>query len=320
MDGIYTELKKWAHVRVNSPMAKHTTFQIGGSVDYLVEVENNEKMVEILNFVNSEGIDYFLLGGGSNLLWQDDPWTGVVLKINNTTCQIEGETIVASAGVPLALVVMTAVKQGFTGLEWAAGIPGTVGGAVRGNAGAVDSDTGRSLAWVEVWRNGEVCRLLPDECGFTYRDSIFKHNSDVVVRAAYRLFLGDRRLVLEKMQRITKERQGKYPAQPSAGSFFKNIPLAMWQGDNAQLPPTFLKTEMVPAGWVNERNGLKGYAVGGAMVSHEHGNFLINTGGATQADMLLVVEEVLKRAYTNFGVTLEPEVHLVGSGAAQFIP
>jgi UDP-N-acetylmuramate dehydrogenase len=113
--------------------------------------------------------------------------------------------------------------------------------------------------------------------------------------------LGDRRLVLEKMQRITKERQGKYPAQPSAGSFFKNIPLAMWQGDSAQLPPTFLKTEMVPAGWVNEKNGLKGYAVGGAMVSHEHGNFLINTGGATQADVLLVVA-------SDTGVTLDREL------------
>lgn len=292
-------------------MSKYTTFHIGGSVQFLIEVKETEKLIELLNFLSGEGVPFFILGGGSNVLWQDDEWEGVVVKLETRNVKLETQAIVAEAGASFAAVVMSAVQQNLAGLEWAAGMPGTVGGAVRGNAGAMESDTSKSIEKIEVWRDGEVIVLQPEECAYGYRDSAFKQNTDVVLRAWFKTRPGDKIALLQTMQAIIKGRNGKYPAAPSAGSFFKNIDLNTWPGDKTKLPAKFLETGKVPAGWINEQNGLKGYAVGGAKVSNEHGNFLINFDKATQADILAVVEEVQKRVYDTFGTQLEPEVQIM---------
>jgi UDP-N-acetylmuramate dehydrogenase len=292
-------------------MSKYTTLHIGGPVQFLIEVAETEKLVALLAFLAGEGIVCHLLGGGSNMLWQDAEFEGVVIKVRSSKSEVRGDTLSVDAGTSLATAVTTAIKHNLDGLVWAAGVPGTVGGAVRGNAGAMDSDTGKTLKSVDVWRNGEVITLKPETCGFSYRDSVFKHSSDIILSATYQLVPGDKAVMMKRMADFLKQRAGKYPALPSAGSFFKNVSFADWKGDVTKLPEHFVKTQKVPAGWINEQNGLKGYRVGGAMLSKEHGNFIVNVDKATQADVLAVVDEIQHRAYTNFGITLEPEVVIV---------
>lgn len=305
------KLSEFGTVRSGQSMSKYTTLHIGGVVEYMVEVDSAERLAALLSFATGEGVPYVLLGGGSNMLWQDVAFEGIVIKPMGSAPQIQGDTMTVYAGCSLATAVTTAIKNGLDGLVWAAGVPGTVGGAVRGNAGAMDSDTARSLKSVEVWRDGETITLAPDACGFSYRDSFFKHSSDVIISARYQLVSGDKTAMMKRMMDFLKQRNGKYPSLPSAGSFFKNLDFKDWKGDIGALPEHFFVARKIPAGWINEKNGLKGHRVGGAMVSKEHGNFIVNVDNATQADVLALVEEINHRAYTTFGVTLEPEVVIV---------
>lgn len=312
MDSLYTTLKQFGHVKPNAALAKLTTFHIGGQVLFLTQVTETEKMVQLLNFLTGEGIPYFILGGGSNIVWQDEPFEGVVIKVASCKLQVASDRVIADSGAPLAAVVTNFMQNSFSGMEWAAGVPGTVGGAVRGNAGAMDSDISRSVEKIMVWRDGEVIELKSEECGYGYRESVFKHNQDIILQAVYKTKPGDKKEILKQIQENIKGRNGKYPAKPSAGSFFKNVDFKDWKGGLSKLPEHFAKTQKVPAGWINEQNGLKGFQIGGAMISKEHGNFLINfTNEATQADVIALKEEAQKRAMENFGVELEPEVVIV---------
>ena len=193
------------------------------------------------------------------------------------------------------------------------GVPGTVGGAVRGNAGAMGCDTKEVIKAVEVWSDGEIITCGREECGFAYRESVFKHSKDVILKVFFELKPGDKAQILATMQRHLKQRIGKYPPYPSAGSLFKNIKLEKWPGDKTKLPPLFLERGTVPVGWIVEQIGVKGFTVGGAKVSDEHGNFIINFNKATQKDVLAVVEEVQKRVYNTFGVQLDPEVEIISN-------
>jgi UDP-N-acetylmuramate dehydrogenase len=305
------KLSEFGELKHGVAMSNYTTLHIGGPVQFLIEVTETEKLLSLLVFLTGEGIAYHLLGGGSNVLWQDAGFEGVVIKVRSSKSEVRGDTLCVDAGTPLATAVTTAIKHNLDKLVWAAGVPGTVGGAVRGNAGAMDSDTGKTLKSVDVWRNGEVITLKPETCGFSYRDSVFKHSSDIILSATYQLVPGDKVVMMRRMADFLKQRTGKYPALPSAGSFFKNVSFADWKGEISKLPEHFAKAQKVPAGWISEQNGLKGYRVGGAMLSKEHGNFIVNVDNALQADVLAVVDEIQHRAYTNFGITLEPEVVII---------
>ena len=311
MAALYENLKRYGKVKVNAPLARLTTFKIGGPARFFVEVINREKLVELLNFLSGAGEDFFIIGGGSNVLLPDDGIEGVVIKYRGAAVAVAGTTLVAESGALLGAVVTAAPAHRLSGLEWAAGIPGTVGGAVRGNAGAAGGDIARSMDKVTVWRDGEVVELARAECGFGYRESIFKHSQAVVLSARFALVSGDPAKSLKAMQEIVKKRAGHYPPLPSAGSFFKNVPLKDWPGDRSELPPEFVAAGRVPAGLITEQLGLKGLARGGAMLSREHGNFLINFQNATQADVLAVVEEVKDKVYTTYGIVLEEEVRVV---------
>jgi len=311
MDSIYTQLKQFGHVRTNVPLFKYTTFRIGGLARFLVETTETEKLVGLLNFLSEEGIEYFVLGGGSNVIFSDDEFEGVVIKIMSSKQQVSDNIIEAEAGVWLGTIVNLANQNSLSGMEWAAGIPGTVGGAVRGNAGAMGKDTASSISRVEVWRDGEILELSKQECEFNYRESIFKNNKDVVLRAWFELVKGDKSKILELVQKYLKQRQGKFPAFPSAGSFFKNVKLDRWLGDKDFLPELYRQRGTVPVGWLVEQVGMKGFGIGDAQVSEQHGNFIINKKSATQSDILAVVEKVKEAVYNKFGVELEEEVEIV---------
>ncbi|OGH84751.1 MAG: UDP-N-acetylenolpyruvoylglucosamine reductase [Candidatus Magasanikbacteria bacterium RIFOXYA2_FULL_44_8] len=311
MDSLYKQLKNFGAVKINVPMSKHTTFNIGGPAHLYVVVEETTKLVGLLNFLSGEGVMYFILGGGSNLLFADDEYEGTVIKIATDKIAASGDTIIVDAGVALGAVVNLATQNSLAGLEWAAGIPGTVGGAVRGNAGAFGGATADSLEKIIVWRDGEVLELAPSECEFGYRDSAFKHNEDVILSAVFKMVVGDKQKILAKFQENVKYRSTRFPPYPCAGSFFKNLDLANYVGDKSILPEKFLQVGKVGAAWFIEQAGMKGSAHGGAKVSDEHANFIVNWNNATQSDVLIVVEKVKEAVYNKFGVELEPEVQIV---------
>lgn len=311
-DQLYNDLKNYGQVKTNVPLSKFTTFQIGGPARFLVEVTETEKLIELLNYLTGAGEPYFILGGGSNLLMPDNGFDGVVIKIAINKIEAkEGGVITAAAGTPLASVVNTASKNELTGMEWAIGIPGTVGGAVRGNAGAMGKETANNLKSITVWQDGEIKEISAADCGFHYRGSNFKNNGAVILSATFVLKPGTKNEIMQTMQGYIKQRTGRYPQSPSAGSFFQNINIADWPGDVNELPELFRERGKVPVGWVMEQCGLKGHTVGGAKISDEHGNFLINFQNATQADVLKVVEEASTQVYNRFKVNLEPEVEII---------
>ena len=296
---------------MNESLAKHTTFKIGGQARFFVIVEDREKTIELLNFLSGEGIEYFILGGGSNLLLPDKGFDGVVVKIKNEKIKMENDEIEAEAGAQIGSVLTLTLKHNLTGMEWAAGVPGTVGGAVRGNAGAFGSDMASNVDRVEVWRDGEVVNLSKEECDFKYRSSGLKNDGSIILRVWFKFLAGDRHEIMAKVQKNLQARQGKFPPFPSAGCFFKNVKLDKWSGKKEELPPLFLERGTVPSGWLVEQAGCGGLVSGGAKVDAGHCNFVINIGNATQADILKLVEIVKEKVYNKFGVELEQEVEII---------
>jgi len=311
MDEIYKKLKDFGKVKLNEPMSKHTTFRIGGLAKYFVIVDSTDKLVELLNYLSGEGVEYYILGGGSNILFQDDEYDGVVIKVKSHNLKISVQTIEVESGVLLGQVMGLAMQNELTGMEWSAGIPGTIGGAVRGNAGAYGQSTSDSLQKVEVWKDGEVVEFTKDECKFFYRGSIFKKDKNLVVlRAWFKFNPGDKKEILKKVQEIIKGRQGKFPPSPSAGCFFTNVELKDWTGDKTELPPLFVERGKVPAGWIIDQLDFKGKELGGASVGTEHCNFIVNKNDATQADVVNLMEKIKEKVYNKFGVELQTEVEI----------
>lgn len=314
MNQFYQKLKEFGRVKTNEPLAKHVTIKIGGPARFFISVNKTDLLAGLLNYLKNEDINYLILGGGSNLLISDEGYDGLVINIssNETPKVAPAENkfdLEIDAGLSFGAVVNFAAQNSWQGLAWGIGIPGTMGGAARGNAGAMGMDTSRVLQWVEVWRDGEILKLSAAECGYGYRDSNFKHNQDIILRACLRLEAGDKQVIMAKMREYLKQR--KHTPFPSAGSFFKNVKLAKWTGDKKDLPELFLQRGMVPVGWMTEQLGLRGLSVGGAKISDEHGNYIVNFNHATQADVLSLVEEIKQRVYNKFGVELEPEVQIV---------
>jgi len=325
MDNFYQQLKNYGKVKLNEPLSKHTTFKIGGKAKFLVIVDDNDKLVSLLNYLSAEGREYFILGGGSNLLMPDEDLDSVVIKLHNTKYTtaskappgrgcggiIHNTNLELEAGVQLGTVVGLASKHSLSGVEWGIGIPGTVGGAVRGNAGAMGEAISNILEKVEIWRDGEILTLSNKECNFGYRHSVFKNNNDVILRVYLKLQSGNKQEIMALMQKNIKQRTCRIPTQPSPGCYFKNIRLEDWSGDNSDFPESFYKYGKVSAGWLIEQAGGKGLKKGDAIVSDIHSNTIINIGNATQADVLNLVEEIKEKVYNRFRVELEEEVEIV---------
>lgn len=313
MDALQKELKRFGTVKNNVSLSNFTTFQVGGPARYLVIAKDTDRLIKLLNFLSDRKEKYLVMGGGSNLLLPDDGYPGVVIKIRTEKISYNknNHTIIADSGALLGQVLNLALQKSRSGFEWAAGIPGTVGGAVRGNAGAMGLDTARNVDKVVAYRDKKIVELPNSECRFTYRGSIFKQNKDVILQACFKTEPGETAQIKRQMKQYLRLRADKFPSYPSAGSFFKNIKMEKWRGDKAALPPLFLKRGSVPVGWLMEQVDMRGYTAGGAMVAREHGNFIINYKNAKQKDILQIVEEAKNRVYNKFGIELEPEVEII---------
>lgn len=279
------------------PMSRHTTFQIGGAAEIFVQPRNLGAFMTALQAARESGLPLTVIGRGSNLLVRDEGVPGVVL----CTCgmngvRVEGRHVIAEAGASMAQLAQAALRAGLTGAEFAAGIPGTVGGGVFMNAGAYDGQMA-DIVTRSVFMDGEggSRSLTGEEHAFGYRASAYKQHPDwVIIEAECVLKPGDPAEIRAKMDDFARRRREKQPLNfPSAGSTFK-------------------RPEGYFAGRLIEDAGLKGASVGGAQVSEKHAGFVINHGGATCADVTALIEHIQKIVLEQFGVKLECEVRLIG--------
>lgn len=291
------KLGEQVEILVAEPMKNHTTFRIGGPADALALPKTPEEVAEVVHFCHEHAQPYYVLGNGSNLLVSDEGYRGLVLQLyrNFNDIQVNGETITVQSGAMLAAVARTAYQTGLTGLEFASGIPGTIGGAVVMNAGAYGGEMKNVLKEVTVLtKEGEVLVIPAKALELGYRTSVIPKNGWIVLGAVLQLKKGEQEQILARMEELKEQRITKQPLDlPSAGSTFK-------------------RPEGYFAGKLIMDAGLRGFTVGGAQVSEKHCGFVVNRGNATAADVWELICEVKRRVKEMTGVELEPEVKLLG--------
>lgn len=285
------------NICLQEPMAGHTTFRIGGPADCLVELESEEQLIRVQNYLNKIELPYFILGNGSNLLVSDEGYRGVVLRIGPgmNRISVNGCELTAEAGATMAQVARAAMEHGLTGLEFASGIPGTVGGGVVMNAGAYDGEMSQVVKQVRVVSHtGESMELDNETMEFGYRKSSIREYCFIVTKVVFQLQTGEREQIKAKMEELAARRREKQPLEyPSAGSTFKR-PCGHF------------------AGKLIMDAGLRGYQCGGAKVSEKHCGFVVNAGGATAKDVRRLIQDVQEIIQDKFNVNLETEVLFLG--------
>ncbi len=291
------------HVFPEEPMAKHITFRVGGPAEWFVLVDTAEQLQQIIALSKEEEVPYYIIGNGSDLLVSDSGVRGVVIRLAGEFEEITAREIVnegrcnicAGAGVMLASLALRAGKKGFTGLEFANGIPGTVGGAVLMNAGAYGGEIKDTIVAADVMtKDGEIRRLEKEELQLSYRHSAMMESGDIVLKAYFVLTVRPKLQIFAVMESYRKARQEKQPLEyPSAGSTFK-------------------RPEGYFAGKLIQDAGLSGCRIGGAMVSTKHAGFVINAGGATAKEVYELIQHIRNTVKDKFQVELEPEVRFLG--------
>ena len=306
------------HIRKQEPLSRHTSFGIGGPADMFVEVAGPLEIAESIELALREKVPYFVIGGGTNILFADAGYRGLVIKIADGGIAVRGPVIEAGAGISLKRITETARDQSLAGMANLAGIPGSLGGAVRGNAGAFGTEIGGLVRSVKVFNKdtGMVRELSTEACGFAYRESLFKKQVELIILSAEILLTpGDKGIISSEMERIIALRESKHAQSAKcAGSFFMN-PVVKDEKLREEFtrdtgaPP---KDEKLPAGWLIDHVGLRGKHVGGARVSDQHANYIINTGGATAEDVIILVSLIKRRVRDDLRVQLKEEVQMVG--------
>ena len=292
----YTEEK---NISLQEPMAAHTTFRVGGPADCLLEIHDKEELKKICRYLRLASVPFFVMGNGSNLLVSDKGFRGVILQIcqGMNEIRVEGRRIIAQAGATLAQTARAAMEHGLTGLEFASGIPGTVGGGVVMNAGAYGGEMSQVIKSVEVLSpEGEFWTLDNETMEFGYRKSSIRGHEYVVTEAEFELQEGDQAQIKAVMEGLNAKRREKQPLEyPSAGSTFKR-------------PEGYFAGELIM------KAGLRGFRIGGAQVSEKHCGFIVNTkpGETRAAEIMAVIRKTRETVREKFDVELEPEVVFVG--------
>lgn len=279
------------------PMTKHTSFHIGGPAELMAQPQSEAELQSLLLKAAEAAVPVTLVGNGSNLLVRDKGIRGLVIKLGSMLrdIKVSGNVLTFGSGVSLAQASKKAAELGLSGMEFAVGIPGSIGGAVYMNAGAYDGEMSKVVKSVRVMdAAGEVSELSAGELDFGYRHSALQGSGKIVTSVTVELSAGDKQAIAEKMADFSNRRITKQPLElPSAGSMFKR-------------PPGYF------AGTLIDQTGLKGYTVGGAQVSTKHAGFVVNIGGATAADVLQLISDVQAKVFAAHGVHLEPEVLVLG--------
>lgn len=319
-----------AGVQENMPLAPYTTYKLGGPARYFFVAKNNEGVRKAVTAAAELNLPIFILGGGSNILVSDNGFSGMVIKMANKELTIAGNKIKAEAGALLGQAVSLALKNSLSGLEWAAGIPGTVGGAVRGNAGAFGQSISDNILKVQALKisntQAETINMTKEECKFTYRESIFKRGDNLIVLGVeLELKAGDQATIKQRMLDCVQRRSCSHPKYPSAGCSFKNIIVTDEIREKIRkIDPSGEKkikggpghgagASKIGAGWFIDQAGLKGYKIGGVQVSDEHANFVVKVDDTARAEhAVMLISYVKQQVRDKFGVQLQEEVQYVG--------
>lgn len=286
------------NIYINEPMSKHTSFKIGGPAECFIKVKNIEQLRNILEYAKKENIKLTIIGNGSNILVSDQGIQGIVLKIDIEKLEekIEDEKIILTvgSGVKLGALAQKCLKEEITGLEFASGIPGTIGGAIRMNAGAHGSemkDIVKTVTYMD--RNTEIHKITNEQAEFEYRKSLFVNSDYIILETEIQLKKGKLEEIKEKMEEYANYRKEKQPIEyPSAGSTFK-------RGKD------FITAKLI------DECGLKGYQIGGAQISEKHAGFIINKENATAKDVIELMEYTKEQVYNKFGKIIEQEIEII---------
>jgi UDP-N-acetylmuramate dehydrogenase len=301
----------------NEPMSKHTNFRIGGRAKWFVEVRSIDELRATRSVATENGMKFVIVGGGSNILVNDNGFDGIVIQIAMRAYEIRGTNIKAQAGVLSSALARATAAVGLKGLEWAGALPGTVGGAVRGNAGCFGGQMGDFVESVEVLRGADIVEIPKNELSFGYRDSIFKHNNDIILSVSFELQEGNAEELKMILDDVLMKRKAQQPlGASSAGCLFKNVDVSDEElaklGTKLDIPEQMISSHRIAAGWLVEELGLKGVKIGGAQVSDLHGNFILNNGTATADNIVQLASLIKTRARDEYGIMLEEEIEYVG--------
>lgn len=283
------------NIFIDEPMKKHTSFKIGGVADIFIKVKSVQELQYIIEVAKKENILVTIIGNGSNLLVKDNGIRGIVIMLNMDKIEIENTIVTVEAGVKLGFLAQKLLKEELTGFEFAAGIPGSIGGAVRMNAGAYGGEMKDIIVETKcLTPSGEIVTLSNEEQKFSYRYSIFTENRYIVLETKIKLQKGNKDEIKAKMDDYAQQRKEKQPISlPSAGSIFKR------------------GTDFVTAKVIDEC-GLKGFSIGDAQVSTKHAGFVVNNGNATAEDVLKLIEHVQKVVLEKTGKKIELEIEVLG--------
>jgi len=309
-------------IKQNISLKNYTTFKIGGKVEYFAEVKNLQELKKIIQWAEDNHLSFFILGNGSNILFSDEGYQGIIIKIKSSSIKKINQTVVlVDAGLHLGEFLNKCVQNQWRGFEWMAGIPGTIGGAIYGNAGAFGNEMKNFVKKV-ITLNPQSCKIkhyLLSQCKFGYRESIFKKNQEIILASELRLKKGNRskiqKMIQENWQYKLQHQMFKYP---SAGSVFKNIivketpyqkmynakkQLVKIQGEEIQV-----KRRKISAGWFIEKCGLKGKIRGGAKIADFHANVIINVKNARADDILHLIKLIKDKVWKKFKIKLQEEI------------
>lgn len=310
------------YIKEHIPLAPYTVYQIGGPARFFVDARNAGELEEAVRFAAERKIRFFILGAGSNVLISDNGFDGLVIRMVGGEISVDGERIVADAGVRMASAVARSAKERLTGFEWAIGIPGTIGGSVRGNAGCFGGEMRDVVEKVSIFdiNTAKSYTLNALRCRFRYRDSIFKRRPEwIIFSATLALKRGDAKKIQTEIRRISGERSAHQDiGAQSCGCIFKNV---VWPHRNEEKEmllkkfpelSRFEERETIPAAFLIESVGLKGYARGRVEISRRHANFFLNTGGATAENVRFLIQYAKEAVRRKYGVCLEEEIQYLG--------
>lgn len=303
-------------VRGNVALKSFTTLKVGGPAELFAVANTADELAALAQFSQERGKPFTVVGGGSNLLPSDRGVAGLTILNRSARIDLYGDEIVADAGAPFQEVFLKAAQAGLNGLQFAVGIPGSLGGALVSNAGAYRSNISALVIEIEIVENGKRQWVPADWMKFEYRNSILRKPGApkvAMIRVRMKLVPGDRKKIYDDAREWQRQRIRKQPPMASAGSFFKNVEDPAFALTVVGLPDALREAGVVPAGYLIEGTGLKGHRLGGAMLGKRHANFILNTGGATAWEIWSLAQYAKTMVQAKYGVELEEEVLRIGN-------
>lgn len=313
--------KQFSQIIEHELLSKHTNLRIGGPATLFFSAPAPGDLVDAVSLARRKGVTWAVLGGGSNMLVSDDGFDGLVIQPAFREIKLRQQTATVEAGAITSNVARQTAEAGLSGLEWATGLPGTIGGAVFGNSGCYGSEIKDNLVSVDCLRAVDAKPVVypASECEMGYRTSRFKREPHVILRATFKLTPGEPEQLKKHMDEIMRLRKEKQPLDHgSAGCMFKNFvfkdeaELDRLKRDVKEIPADMLERKSISAGWLIQQAGLLGEKIGQAQVSEKHGNFIVNLGGARAQDILMLTSKIKMKIRDEYAIMLEDEVQLLG--------